>query len=127
MWTDEEVLYLEKYAGARPVKSLARKLNRSVMSVRHKLYSLGYGSETELDCFTTGFIAGMLGCTSSAINKRILKGDLRCRKKRGTRSYIFRGDFKNFYEANKTSRLFSGVPIENIEYLITGGQYAGND
>ena len=92
------------------------------MSVRHKLYSLGYGSETELDCFTTGYIANMLGCTSSAINKRIHAGDLRCRKKRGSRSYIFKGDFKNFYEANKTSRLFNGVPQENIDWLINGGK-----
>ena len=121
MWTEKEIAFLEKHNGSKPISYIAKYLKRSPMSVRHKCYQLGMTSPTELDYFTTGYIANMLGCTASAIQKRILKGDLKVHgKKLGDRAYVSRKAFREFYENNKTARLFNGVDPDNLNWLLYG-------
>lgn len=126
LWTQTEEEYIERYAGIKPVSLIANQLNRTGQSVRHKMAYMGLSVKTELDCFTTGYIANLLGCTDSAIRKRITNGSLRCKKIKG-QFYISKNEFRKFYIRHCNARIFKGVPVDNINYLITGGDDAGAD
>jgi len=120
MWEPWEVAYLEEFTQQRPIIKIASYLKRSPMSVRHKCYQLGLERLTELDYFTTGYIAKMLDCTSSAIAKRIANGDIKVKKKKGGNAYVSRAAFREFWEGHKTARLFKGVDPEKLNWLLYG-------
>ena len=118
-WTPEEINFLYSHAGSKPLGYIAARLEgRTKMAIWHKCRSLGLDTIPTDDFWTTGTLAKMLDCTSSALNKRINKGDLKVKKTRGKYSYITRGNFREFYQKYKRARLFKGVDPEILEWIL---------
>ena len=77
-WTEEEVEYLEKYYEKRGVDYIAKKLKRSVFSVRRKAQNLGYNAYICEELYVK-MIARCFNCDSSVIIKWINNHNLPCR------------------------------------------------
>lgn len=81
-WTQEEVDYLEENWTYRPVKQIAKKLNRSEEAVSLKAYKLGLGSPyANGEYLTANKAAKLVGIDSHAIIKTwVRKYGLKARK-----------------------------------------------
>jgi len=74
-WTEEEVAFLEKYYERRGVDYIAKRLNRTLHSVKRKAQKLGYNSYVVPDLYVRT-VAACFNCDSRVINRWIDKFDL---------------------------------------------------
>ena len=77
-WTKEEELYLEKKYLKQPVEKTAKKLKRSISSVKHKAAKMGLNHYT--DGFNAKTLARCFDSDVSVVIRWINKFDLHCRK-----------------------------------------------
>ena len=69
-WTEEEVAYLEKYYERRGVDYIARRLKRSIDSIKRKAQNLGYNAYVCEDLYVRT-VAKCFDCDSRVINRWI--------------------------------------------------------
>lgn len=77
MWTEEEIAYLEKFYEKRSVGYIAKKLNRTMYSVKRKAQSLGHNVYVCEDLYVRT-MARCFCCDSRVINRWIEKYGLPC-------------------------------------------------
>lgn len=86
-WTEDEIEYLERFYEKMGTDRIAKKLNRTVFSVRHKAQKLGYNAYVCEDLYVKT-IAKCFNCDTRVINRWIEKYELPCRTvKRGQSTY----------------------------------------
>lgn len=77
-WTEEEVAYLEKFYEKRGVDFIAKKLKRTLHSVKRKAQKLGYNAYVCEDLYVK-MVAKCFDCDSRVINRWIDNYGLPCR------------------------------------------------
>lgn len=120
MWTHEETETLLALAEQVPVERIAKKLNRSLDSVRRKAHYMGLSLRTVTDYLSTIQIAEILGCDRGAIVYWINKGVLSCRRStRKTGQWrVSRRSLKELYKQKPNLRIWKEVPQENLDWLF---------
>lgn len=117
-YTKEELMYLEEKWGAKSVKSIARKLNRSEWAVRMKAYKMGLGDpKLSIDGITINQLSKAIGVFYHSImrtwveqygfpvkNKVLINESI---------AYVTQNDFWEWAKRNKNSIDFSRIE-ENI-------------
>ncbi|OPD36980.1 hypothetical protein AL714_10690 [Clostridium botulinum] len=117
-YTKEELIYLEEKWGAKSVKAIARKLNRSEWAVRMKAYKMGLGDpKLSIDGITINQLSKAIGVHYQSImrnwveqykfpikNKVLINESI---------VYITQNDFWKWAENNKNLINFSRIE-ENI-------------
>ena len=101
-WTKQEERYMERYYLCYPVEKMAKKLNRSVVSVKHKAARMGLNHYT--DSLNAKAVARCFNSDVSVVIRWIEKFDLPCRKikcKTQTRYVIDTEKFWKWAEHNK--------------------------
>lgn len=78
-WTEQEVEYLEKFYEKKGVSYIAKKLDRTVYSVKRKAQKLGHNAYVCEDIYVR-MIARCFNCDSRVVNRWIDKFGLPCRK-----------------------------------------------
>lgn len=120
MWTHEETETLIALAEEIPVENIARRLNRSLGSVRGKAHLLGLKLQTNVDYLSSSKVAKVLQCHRGAIVYWVKKGVISARRsKRRTGQWrISRQSLKKLYEQKPNLSLWKGVPQENLDWLF---------
>ena len=101
-WTKQEERYMERYYLCYPVEKIAKKLGRSVVSVKHKAARMGLNHYT--DSLNAKAVARCFNSDVSVVIRWIEKFDLPCRKikcKTQTRYVIDTEKFWKWAENNK--------------------------
>lgn len=83
MWSDEEVALLRRYAGARSIGWLSKKLKRSRTSVAEKLKSLHISVARERDGYTITELTLCFGVAHNVIRRWVRRGWLCGRRRNG--------------------------------------------
>ena len=82
-WTEKEVEYLEKFYEKRGVDYIAKKLDRTLYSVKRKAQKLGHNAYVCEDLYVR-MIARCFNCDSRVVKRWIDHYELPCRtEKRG--------------------------------------------
>lgn len=76
IWTEEEVDYLEKWAGAHSLARIAKKLGRSHSAVHSKIHRLGTAARDNTEYMTANQVAQEYGCPPKRVHQFIAKGIL---------------------------------------------------
>ena len=77
-WTEQEIEYLEKFYESRGVSYLAKKLDRTLYSVKRKAQKLGHNAYACEDLYVRT-IARNFNCDSRVINRWIERYNLPCK------------------------------------------------
>jgi hypothetical protein len=122
VWAEEEIAYLEKYAGIKPTTQIAKRLGRTDKSVRQKASRLGLTMELELDNFSAASMASFLGVTEGAVRRWIDLGYLKASRRRmESRGWLCISllDFRRFYRKYcLILPSLAKVERENLQWLM---------
>lgn len=81
-YTEEDLFHLEQSWGKVSIETIAKKLNRSVMGIRHKACRLGLSGMLECkDYLIASDVARILGTDRKVVSKHINERGLKARKK----------------------------------------------
>lgn len=120
LWTDEEEAILLALAESMPVERIAKKLNRSIVSVKDKLHLMGLKLKPTINNLSIQQIADLLNCDRSAVTYWIDKKALsakRSSKKTGQWQVSYQS-LKKLYEEKPNLRLWRKAPKENLDWLM---------
>lgn len=123
-WTQEEIEYLQEWAGVYPVEKIARNLKRTPESVSKKAQRLSLELKTIYDGWSAHELARLLGVHFSTICIWIQGQELAAKKSGdGINSYyrIMREDFKRFYSLySQTKTSLKNANQESIKWILEG-------
>lgn len=120
MWTDEEEGILLALAESVPVERIAKKLNRSLASVRGKAQLMGLKLTPAVNNLSAQQIADLLNCDRTAIIYWINKKELNAKRssKKTGQWRISCHSLKRLYENKPNLSIWKKAPRENLEFLM---------
>ena len=111
-WTEWEVRYLEKKYVGQPVEKTAKKLNRTINSVKRKAAKLDLNHYT--DSLSAKVVARCFGSDVSVVIRWINKFDLPCKKVICGNQTRYLIETKNFGNGQRIIRISSiGVNMKD--------------
>jgi excisionase family DNA binding protein len=123
-WTPEETEYLIEWAEFLPVEQIAKRVNKSIKTVRNKAKDEKLNLRPIYDNWSTYELARLLGINNETIRKWITNGELVAKQARKIKGSVFRitkENFKDFYLKYRDKKLcFRRVNKENLNWILEG-------
>lgn len=114
-WTTDETAILEQCLDRLSVKAIAKRLNRSELSVKVKAVRLGYSTQTTLDRYSMRYLAIQLGVDLNSVRWWIQRGYLIAKPNGKRRLSIRAKDFACF--ADNYPKISSKFDKEVVAWL----------
>lgn len=122
LWTEDDINFLIGNAEVLPVEEIAKRLNRTVSSIKGKALMMQISLAPTLDNLSTESLARLLGVNGNTVCRWIANGELKSTKAKNTkrsRHRISRRNFKSFYKRCKDKKpSLARISPAVLEWLV---------